>query len=236
MLIYAHRGASRAAPENSIKAFKLAFMQRADGIEFDTYQHEGGIVVFHDRTLRRRARVEGFLLDTPWPSLFSLDIGEGEVIPTLAQALATVPSDKCCNIEIKHLDNVDKWVLEAQTAVKNSPLTAQQILVSSFNHHWLLDITKRWPEVNIGALTASYDLDCTASAKALGAYSVNIALDAVNQQFVKTAKAEGFKVYVYTVDEPRDMLMLDHWGVDGIFTNLPELAVDLLGEEPNLLL
>ncbi|BFT28979.1 glycerophosphodiester phosphodiesterase [Alteromonas sp. D210916BOD_24] len=231
MLIYAHRGASKAAPENSIKAFTLAFQQDADGIEFDTYQHEGGIVVFHDRMLRRRARVEGYLLDTPWSSLFSLNIGEGEVIPTLAQAIATVPSDKYCNIEIKHLDDVDKWVLEVKSAVQNSALTAKQILVSSFNHHWLLDITKRWPEVNIGALTASYDLDCTASAKALGAYSINIALDAVNPQFVQTATDEGFKVYVYTVDEPRDMMMLAHWGVSGIFTNVPDIAIDVLGQD-----
>ena len=45
MLIFAHRGASKAAPENTVKAFKLAFEQRADGIEFDTYQHESGIIV-----------------------------------------------------------------------------------------------------------------------------------------------------------------------------------------------
>ena len=48
MLIFAHRGASKAAPENTVKAFKLAFEQRADGIEFDTYQHESDIIVFHD--------------------------------------------------------------------------------------------------------------------------------------------------------------------------------------------
>ena len=56
MLIFAHRGASKAAPENTLKAFRLAFEQHADGIEFDTYQHDGGILVFHDRTLKRRAR------------------------------------------------------------------------------------------------------------------------------------------------------------------------------------
>ena len=47
MLIFAHRGASKVAPENTLKAFKLAFEQDADGIEFDTYQHESGIIVFH---------------------------------------------------------------------------------------------------------------------------------------------------------------------------------------------
>ena len=69
MLIFAHRGASKAAPENTLKAFRLAFEQHADGIEFDTYQHDGGIVVFHDRTLKRRAREPGYLLDASWQAL-----------------------------------------------------------------------------------------------------------------------------------------------------------------------
>ena len=63
MRIFAHRGASKVAPENTIKAFKVAFQLGADGIEFDTYQHESGIIVFHDRLLLRRARKAGYLLD-----------------------------------------------------------------------------------------------------------------------------------------------------------------------------
>ncbi|MEC9275854.1 MAG: glycerophosphodiester phosphodiesterase, partial [Pseudomonadota bacterium] len=76
--------------------------------------------------------------------------------------------------------------------------------------------------------SASYELDCTASARALNAYSVNIALDAVDKQFVQTAQQDGFDVFVYTVDEPRDMLMLKEWGVTGIFTNVPDVALSVL--------
>ena len=228
MLIFAHRGASKAAPENTVKAFKLAFEQDADGIEFDTYQHESGIIVFHDRTLTRRARETGYLLDTPWQSLKKMDIGEGERIPSLYETLECVPGSKWCNIEIKHLHDVDSWVNDVKAAVKQSSISADKLLISSFNHHWLKAIARLWPEVKIGALTASYELDCTASARALSAYSVNIALDAVDKQFVQTALQEGFDVFVYTVDEPRDMLMLKEWGVTGIFTNLPNIALNTL--------
>lgn len=228
MLIFAHRGASKAAPENSVKAFNLAFEQNADGIEFDTYQHDSGIVVFHDRTLARRARETGYLLDTQWETLRKMDIGEGERIPTLAEALNCVEGNKWCNIEIKHLKDVDGWVHEVKTAVQQSDIDTEKLLISSFNHHWLQAIASRWSDVKIGALSASYELDCTASARALHAYSVNIALDAVNKEFVQTAQQEGFDVFVYTVDEPRDMLMLKEWGVAGIFTNVPDTARKVL--------
>ena len=98
MLIFAHRGASKAAPENTLKAFRLAFEQHADGIEFDTYQHDDGIVVFHDRTLKRRAREPGYLLDASWQALREMDIGEGERIPTLSETLKCVVDNKWCNI------------------------------------------------------------------------------------------------------------------------------------------
>lgn len=228
MLIFAHRGASKAAPENSVKAFNLAFEQNADGIEFDTYQHDSGIVVFHDRTLARRARETGYLLDTQWETLRNMDIGEGERIPTLAEALNCVADNKWCNIEIKHLKDVDGWVREVKIAVRQSDIDTEKLLISSFNHHWLQAIASRWSEVKIGALSASYELDCTASARALHAYSVNIALDAVDKEFVQTAQQEGFDVFVYTVDEPRDMLMLKEWGVAGIFTNVPDTARKVL--------
>lgn len=228
MRIYAHRGASKQAPENSLKAFKLAFEQQADGIEFDVYQHDSGIIVFHDRTLVRRTKKNGYLLDTPWSILSTLDIGDGEHIPTLADTLNTVPNGKWCNIEIKHLVDVNHWVSEVKSAVSSSQVDVNRLLISSFNHHWLKDIKALWSEVKIGALSASYELDCTASARVLNAYSVNIALDAVDKSFVETVLNAGFHVYVYTVDEPRDILLLAEWGVTGIFTNVPGTARQVL--------
>ena len=52
--IWAHRGASRAAPENTIPAFELAIGAGADGVEFDVQlSRDGHVVVIHDETLQR---------------------------------------------------------------------------------------------------------------------------------------------------------------------------------------
>ena len=140
---------------------------------------------------------------------------------TPTETLNCVPKDKWCNIETARMRRRQRI-----KHVKGG--TASGIndkLLIFFNHHWLQAIALKWPEVKIGALSASYELDCTASARALNAYSVNIALDAVDKQFVQTAQQDGFDVFVYTVDEPRDMLMLKEWGVTGIFTNVPDVAL-----------
>lgn len=228
MLIIAHRGASTHAPENTLKAFTLAFEQHADGIEFDTYQHNDAIVVFHDKTLARTTNGSGLLLQTPLVQLRQLDAGEGEVIPTLEEVLASVPDGALCNIEIKHLHTVGTWVRDVKRAVEDAHINPDTLLISSFNHHWLADISALWPQVSIGALTASYTLDATHCARQLNAKSINIALDIVNADFVDEAKKAGLDVYVYTVDEPEDMLQLKQWGVTGIFTNVPKIAKSVL--------
>ena len=229
MRIIAHRGASTLAPENTLKAFKLAFEQESDGIEFDTYQHADGIVVFHDKTLDRTTNASGLLLQTPLADLKQIDAGEGEVIPTLDEVLTTVPDGAFCNIEVKHLHNADTWVQAVQQAVEDTQIKLNTLLISSFNHHWLAAIKALWPQVAIGALTATYALDATHCARQLNAKSINIALDVVNADFVDVSKQAGLDVYVYTVDEPEDMLQLKQWGVTGIFTNVPDIAKHILG-------
>ncbi|MDO6567874.1 glycerophosphodiester phosphodiesterase family protein [Alteromonas sp. 1_MG-2023] len=228
MLIIAHRGASATAPENTLQAFTLAFALQSDGIEFDTYQHDEAIVVFHDKTLGRTTNGSGLLLQTPLAQLKQLDAGDGETIPTLEDVLATLPVGALCNIEVKHLHNAESWVRDVKRAVEEANIEPDTLLISSFNHHWLAAISGLWPEVATGALTATYALDATHCARQLKAKSINIALDIVNQDFVNEAKLAGLDVYVYTVDEPEDMLQLKQWGVTGIFTNVPDIAKGVL--------
>lgn len=224
MLIFAHRGASKALPENTVDAFKLAFAEDADGIEFDTFQHPEGIIIFHDKTLNRTTNGRGFLLSTPLSKLRQLDAGLGTRIPTLEETLATVAKNKWCNIEIKHLSDVNRWVSEVRRTVASSGIDEERLLISSFNHHWLKQIRELWPEVKIGALTASYSLQPCYDAQTLQAYSMHIALDVASPEYVQQALSEGFNVFVFTVDEIEDMQRLAAYGVTGIFTNVPDIA------------
>src|SRR5580658_6163343 len=94
-VIWAHRGASRDAPENTLAAFTLAARQGADGIELDAQRCASGeVVVFHDTSLARTSGKPGLLAEAPWSELRQLDLGSrksarwaGGRIPLLAEVL-----------------------------------------------------------------------------------------------------------------------------------------------------
>lgn len=228
MWILAHRGASRGAPENTLRAFRLALHQGVDNVEFDTYQVEGEIMIFHDRYLRRMTGAEGRISDATVDGLRQLDAGQGEPVPFLSEVLSLYPANAICNIEIKALYDVDSWLNALDSALRGTALTYDNLIISSFNHRYLQQISQRRPTLKIGALSASYPLEGVAFATALNAYSVHIAGDVVDQHYVTMAKNAGLKVLVYTVDEPDEMRMLANWGVDGIFTNVPDIAKAVL--------
>ena len=84
------------------------------------------------------------------------------------------------------------------------------------------------PTLRFGALTASIELNSLSFARELTPWSVNYSLDTIEEDEVQRAHEAGYKVLVYTVDNPEDMLLLQSWGVDGIFTNKPDLALATL--------
>lgn len=228
MLILGHRGASAHAPENTLAAFRLAMSQGANGIELDTYQVDDEIVVIHDRWVNRTTNGHGRVIEHKLNDLLKLDAGNGATIPLIAEVLNSLPTTAILNIEIKQLQDVASWLNCLSVALSNSPLTIHNLVISSFNHKWLRAIKQAWPTVKIGALSASYQEDPVTFATVLNAYSVHFALDIVDRNIVYLAKQAGLQVWVFTVDHPQDMLMLNQWGVDGIFTNVPQLALNTM--------
>lgn len=228
MIVLAHRGASKAAPENTLLAFRLGFAMGAHGVEFDTYQIGDDIVVFHDRWLHRTTNGRGRVADQTTDYLRSLDAGQGERIPFLAETLATLPEDALCNVEIKGLTDTARWLSAFDRACEESGASTDSMVISSFNHQWLAEISRARPDLKTGALTASIHTGLLQFADSLKPWSLHIALDIVEERYVSRAKAEGYKVFVYTVDNPEDMLLLQQWGVDGIFSNVPDVACETL--------
>ena len=96
--IFAHRGASMYAPENTLAAFNLAVSQNADAIELDAKLcADGEIVVFHDQTVERTSDGHGKILDLPYTAIKELDAGgwfdsqfQGETVPTLGEVFEAV--------------------------------------------------------------------------------------------------------------------------------------------------
>ncbi|MEN3160200.1 glycerophosphodiester phosphodiesterase family protein [Alkalimonas sp. NCh-2] len=221
MQIIAHRGASGEFPENTLLAIAQAILQGADAIEVDVYAVEGELIVIHDPKLERTTNGNGTIYQHSLAYLRQLDAGEGEPIPTLWQVLELV-QDRCwLNIELKGKDTAQPLLALLAKAEQELGLSLSDVLVSSFNHHLLLHLKQALPELRLGALTASLQLNYAQYVHDLGMYSVHCDLNFIDQQLVHDAHQLGLKVFVYTVDGLDDITEMQQLGVDGIFTNYP---------------
>jgi len=107
-VIFAHRGASRFAPENTLAAFNLAVQQGSDAIELDAkLTADGHIVVFHDQTLERTTSATGKIRERTLSELKGLDAGghfdisyQNDRIPTLEEVFEAVSQRIFVNVEL----------------------------------------------------------------------------------------------------------------------------------------
>lgn len=224
MLIFAHRGASADAPENTLLAIDKALTQQADGVEIDVYQLGNDLVVIHDRWVSRTTNGNRLLSDYTLEELQTLDAGQGQFVPTLWQVLQRVHGQCLINIEVKGVDDVSLVNVCINKAISQLDFKPEQFIVSSFNHHLLLAFKSIAPSIKVGALTGSNPVGYARFAEDLQAYSVNAEISFVDKAFVVDAHSRGLKMFVYTVDEPQDLFRLQSWGVDAVFSNGPAKA------------
>ncbi|WP_279451440.1 glycerophosphodiester phosphodiesterase [Aeromonas hydrophila] len=222
MQIIAHRGASGLAPENTLKAIRLALALGAGAIEIDVQLADGELWVFHDRRLERCTDGSGVLTAQSRAYLASLDAGEGEGIPTLWQVMEAIAGQAELHIELKGAQTADEVARLTRRAEAELGFAPTQWVVSSFHHPEVARFAALRPDIRLGALTATIPLTLAKFAAELGAWSLNCDVDFVDQALVQDAHDRGLKVLVYTVDEPADQAMLAAIGVDGIFTNRPD--------------
>ncbi|RQM63761.1 glycerophosphodiester phosphodiesterase [Aeromonas hydrophila] len=222
MQIIAHRGASGLAPENTLKAIRLALALGAQAIEIDVQLADGELWVFHDRRLERCTDGSGVLTAQSRAYLASLDAGEGEGIPTLWQVMEAIAGQAELHIELKGSQTADEVARLTRRAEAELGFGPTQWVVSSFHHPELARFAALRPDIRLGALTSTIPLSLAKFAAELGAWSLNCDVDFVDQALVQDAHDRGLKVLVYTVDEPADQAMLAAIGVDGIFTNRPD--------------
>ena len=228
MLVYAHRGASGKQPENTPAAFELAIAEKADGIEVDVFQHGDKFIVIHDRWVDRTTSGKGSINNYTLAELKTLDAGNGQQVPTLEEVFTLVNGRCALNLEAKGVSDVGLFSEFIESQISKTQFTDKQILVSSFDHHFLQSFRTQSSRWELGALTASIPLDYAAFASALNAQYVHADVSFINQAFVKDAKQRGLKVNVYTVDQPADIEKLYGWGVDGIFSNYPAEAREVI--------
>lgn len=230
MKIFAHRGASTHFPENTQSAIIAALKAGVDGIEVDVQSALDDYVIIHDTYLDRTTNGKGKVCDFSAQQIKQFDAGNGEQVPTLQQLIDWNNNQTSLNLELKHTFELEKFATVLESNIANKKITANNILVSSFNHHQLHWLKSRLPWLKIGALTASIPLQYAKFAQDLHAYSIHIDKNFMNKPFVDDAKMRGLQVFAYTVDKVEDIKLMLACGVDGIFTNDPERTKHYLAQ------
>jgi glycerophosphoryl diester phosphodiesterase len=237
--IFAHRGSKAHAPENTLAAFELAIVHKADAIELDVkLSGDGQVVVMHDNTVDRTTDGTGAVRKLPLAALKELDAGSyfdfdfrGEPIPTLEEVLEAVGGRIPINIELTNLVSPGDALPAKVAELVTRHGMEKQVMFSSFNPLALLRVRRYLPKVPIGLL----GLDGVAGAWTRTRLADLIPHEAlhpwvgdVDEALVKWTHRRGRRLHVYTVNVPEQMRDLYTWGADGIFTDDPLLARETL--------
>ena len=240
-VIFAHRGASAHAPENTIAAFELALVQHADAIELDVkLSADGHAVVIHDPTLERTTGVPGRVKDLSLAELQSLDAGsffsesyKGEKIPTLEQVFEAVGKRTFINVELTNYTTPRDPLVETVCMLVKKFGLQKRVIFSSFFASNLSKAQAYLPEVPRGLL--AFDGLLGAWSRSFGFnfgryQALHPYLKDVTPQQVQRVHRLKRRIHVWTVNAAEDMRRLFHWGVDAIFTDDPQLAVQVRSE------
>lgn len=232
--IFAHRGASAYAPENTLEAFALAMEQGADGIELDVQlTKDGELVVIHDETINRVSDQRGLVRDYTLEELKKVSVSNhfheypNVRIPTLKQVLELVkPGKMDVNIELKTgiywYPAIEEKVLKL---VKEYEME-DRVIYSSFNHFSIQRIKALAPAAETAYLFGDVILHVEQYAKDTGVRGIHPALYHVKMNgFLEEYKKSGLAVRVWTVNTEEEIEELILQGVDAVITNYPDLGL-----------
>ena len=235
-LIIAHRGASWAAPENTLAAAKLAWQEGADAVEADfRLTADGRLVAIHDESTLRVSGVNLRVADSTLDELRQTDVGSwkdrrwAEERPaTLEEMLATAPPGGKFVIEVKCGAEA---VGELARVLRLPIILPSKVTVISYEREVLTGLRRRLPEPGV-LLVARFErtggswrptaehLVEIARSDGLDGLSV-MACEHIDADFVRTVKDAGLVLWVWTVDEPDEARRLIAAGVDALTTNRP---------------
>lgn len=235
-LVWAHRGASGYAPENTLPAFKLAAEMGADGVELDVQlTKDGVIIVCHDERIDRTSNGAGFIRDYTLKELKEFDFCNGNIayegtrIPTMEEVFDLLePTGLTINIELKtgvyFYPGIEEQILEL-TKRKG---WLDRVIFSSFNHYSIMKIKELEPAALTGFLYADGTLGMPGYAAENEVNALHPALYNLQYpDYMEDCNMFDIDVNVWTVNSEADLIKCRDYGVNAVITNYPEKAVKL---------
>jgi len=248
-VVFAHRGGSALAPENTLAAFANGTALGADGIELDVHlSRDGIVVVHHDRTLDRTTTLRGEVRSRSADELRRADV------PTLAEVLAAHPDVRVI-VELK-VNSLE--MAAAVVDVARRAAAVERLCVGSFGTRVLRAVRSLEPALTTsasreevrwalyrswmpewigragGAGGSEREGFSRASSRKYHGFQVPEfagSTRVVSRRFVDFAHDRGLGVQVWTVDTEDDARRLIEWGVDGLITDRPDIIVPVVREK-----
>jgi glycerophosphoryl diester phosphodiesterase len=246
--LYAHRGASRLAPENTLEAFRLALAHGATAIETDAWlTRDHAVVLAHDGNGERMANEPASIEASSLAEVQSWDVAlgfegvrdglprEARQVPTLVDALAAFP-EAVFNVDAKGGAAMLEPLIQTIRALK----AEERVRLASFSSlvlHKARDLGWRGPmglgQEEIGALVAlpekalnfrSWKGRAAQVPRWVGPMPI------VTRRFVERCHRLAIEVHVWTVNDPAEATELLDLGVDGLMTDTPEVLAPVLAE------
>ena len=240
--VIAHRGASAAAPENTLAAFRLAWAQGVDGVECDIrLSADQQIICLHDADTARVGDQQLVAADAAYAELAQVclpggDAAEAARIPLLQTVLEQKPANSQLLIEVKTDATLVPRLVRLLRRVGSNLST---LIVIAFDAQVVAAVKQQCPELRAYCLlyrqhpylrVEHFDL------KRLDAYLSTCGADGLGCEFgtalnaprVQALHALGYAVNVWTVDCPQDAVKLAHMGVDSVTSNQAQLCYQAL--------
>jgi len=228
-MIVAHRGASDDAPENTLEAFRLAWLQKADAIEGDfRLTKDEQIVCIHDEDTSRTCGEKLIVAESTYSELSQLDASvhfKGDLapqsIPLLSEVFKTIPNNKGIYIEIECgpeiVPTLINWIVNSNLlkeqisiiAFDNQVIKAFKSIAPNIKAHWLYDVNR--------PVSSHKLLDSLRDIRADGLGSNNKS----SQELVTSITKAGFEYHSWAIDDSQIAGQLLKWGATSITTNKP---------------
>lgn len=230
-LVFAHRGGSKIGPENTITAFDRGLAAGADGLELDVHLSSDGVpVVHHDRQLNRTTRATGpigrrsaaELAEVDVPALRDVLVRYRRIRIIIELKEASVALARAVVDDVRRANAAEYVCLGSFSvrALRAARAVAPEIATSASRFEVRMALYRSWIQLSPGHVPY----------QALQVPETSGATRVVSPRFVALAHKAGLVVQVWTVDAREDIRRLLEWGVDGIISDRPDVAREVVTE------
>ena len=235
--IIGHRGCAAYAPENTLEGLHTAADMGVKWVEVDVKLTKDQVpILFHDDTLERTTNGAGKVADIDYADLKQLETGSwfaesfaGIKVPTLEEAIdVLLERDLCLNLEIKPCPGREKETAEVAldllSQIWDEP---EKLIISSFSHVSLevaQDMIEEFPRGLL--LPEEWPENWAEIADYLKVSTFHVNGNTVERTDVETLIDMEKPVLAYTINQPDRARILQSWGVDGFFSDAPDVIKD----------